>query len=381
MRITRRQFIQYVTATAAALGISQTTVDRVIEAIARPGAPKVIWLSGQACGGCIEAASNMFIGEADVTDANGDNVYDNIPIAQVKALFNDPQLASSTTVEDVIIDVIDLKLMNVINTPSGDLYTSYLKRFFTGGDLKNGNFVVVVEGSVPKDLNMTGVDYCGIAHDYDNGDWIGIGKALQELCFGTGKADAVIAYGTCAAYGNIPAARNVKYQPATQKYEHTFAMGVGTYLDSKVGSLGSHSPVVNIPVCPGHPEALALTVVDYLTYGLSPAFLANLDSYGRPKKSIAFGFNLYGRPLHQDCPRLQEYSNGLYSSKFGQTFPGGWKGCLYNLGCQGQWTYTPCHSLKWNRQFSQTNCISAGIPCVGCGEKGYPDKTMAYRGY
>lgn len=377
MRITRRQFIQYVTATAAALGISQTTVDRVVEAIARPGAPKVIWLSGQACGGCIEAASDMFIGEADVTDANGDNVYDHIGVAQVKALFSDPQLASSTTVEDVIIDVIDLKLMNVINTPSGDLYTSYLKRFFSGGDLRDGNFVVVVEGSIPKDLNMTNVDYCGIAHDYSTGNWIGIGKALQELCFGSNKAAAVIAYGTCAAYGNIPAARNVKYQPATQKYEHTFAMGVGTYLDSKVGSLGSHSPVVNIPVCPGHPEALALTVVDYLTYGLSSAFLANLDSYGRPKKSLAFGFNLYGRPLHQDCPRLQKYANGLYSTKFGDPV----QGCLINLGCQGQWTYTPCHTLKWNRQYSQTNCISAGIPCVGCGEKGFPDKTMAYRGY
>lgn len=390
MRITRRQFIKYVSATAAALGVSQTSIERVVQAIANPAAAiDVVWLSGQACGGCIEAASNMFIGGVDVADQNGDNVYDAIPIAQVKSLFAyDPQLANSTTVEDVIINTLDLKLMNVINSPSGDLYTSYLKRYYPGGNLRGTGtpFVVVVEGSVPRDLlpseSQNGkVDYCGIAADYDDPDYkpIGIGRALQELCSGANAAAAVIAYGTCATFGNIPAARNVKYRPASNQYEHTSAMGVQTYLRSK----NINTPVVNISVCPGHPEALALTVVDALTSGI-PAVAANLDSYGRPRRSLAFPYiNLYNRTLHIDCPRLPAYNAGVYSRYFGDTRRVTVNGisyqpCLWQRGCQGPMTSTPCHTLNWNRQFSNTNCVSAGIPCVGCGEAGFPDETLRY---
>lgn len=374
MRITRRQFIKYVSATAAALGVSQTTIERVAQSLAYEGGLKVVWLQGQACGGCIEAASNMFISEADVADSNGDDVYDNTGIAQVKALL-EPGIASTTTVEDVIIDVIDLQLMNVINSPSGDLYTSVLKRYMPtdatnnpdGGDLTSGTYVVVMEGSVPSDLNMNNVDYSIAASNYDTGNVIGIGEALSETAK---NAAAVIAYGTCAAFGNIPAARNLKYDAATDKYEHTFAMGTSTYLQSKNIS----TPVVNVPVCPGHPEAFALVIVDAILQGVG-AVAGNLDSYARPKSSLTYGFNLYGRTLHSDCSRLSDYYKGVFSGSFGSTR----QGCLQNLGCQGQFTSTPCHTLNWNRQHSNTNCISAGIPCVGCGEHGFPDKNMLYR--
>ncbi len=371
MFITRRQFIKYVTTTAAALGLSQASVEQVIQAVARPNGLKVVWLSGQACGGCIEAASNLFIGEADVTDSNGDNVYDNTQIAQVKALFGDPDLASSTTVEDVLIDVIDLKLMPVIDTPSGNLWTSVLKKYMDGSA---GPFVVVVEGSIPVDLNLDHTDYCIIATKYwDNNKVLGIGEAVYELAT-TGGASAFIAYGTCAAFGNIPAAKNRKYIPGpNNKYEHTFAMGVQKYLASKGVT---NVPVVNVPNCPGHPEAFALTVVDAIIQGL-PAVAGNLDSYGRPKTSLTFGFPLYSRTLHEDCPRLKKYYDGIYSNRFGDRKAG----CLANLGCQGRYVKTPCHTLGWNRQYSGTSCIKAGIPCVGCSEPGFPDRTMTYKYY
>lgn len=378
MRITRRQFIKYVSAMGAALGLSQTTLDRVIEAVANPGGLKVVWLSGQACGGCIEAASNMFIGEADVADGNGDNVYDNLGIAQVKALLEDPyldrspfsngNLSSSTTVEDVLIDVIDLKLMPVIDTPSGDLWMSVLKKYMDG--VYAGNFVFVVEGSIPTDLNMDYVDYCIIGNKYWDADKVlGIGEAVYKLAT-TGGALAGIAYGTCAAYGNIPAAKNRKYNPATGQYEHTFAMGVSKYLQSKGVT---DVPVVNIPNCPGHPEALALTVVDVILQGLA-AVAGNLDSYGRPKSSLTFGFPIYSHTIHQDCPRLSKYYNGIFSNRFGDKRAG----CLELLGCQGQWVNAPCHTLGWNRQYSKTSCIIAGMPCTGCSEPGFPDRTMKY---
>lgn len=380
MRITRRQFIKYVSAMGAALGLSQATIDKVIEAVARPGGLKVVWLSGQACGGCIEAASNMFIGEADVADADGNDVYDNTGIAQVKALFEDPyldkspfsngDLSSSTTVEDVLIDVIDLKLMPVIDTPSGDLWTSVLKKYMDGD--YSGQFVFVVEGSIPIDLNMDHVDYCIIADKYWDGHKVlGLGEAVYKLAT-SGGALAGIAYGTCATFGNIPAAKNRKYIPGNPpKYEHTFAMGVDKYLKSKGVT---NFPVVNIPNCPGHPEALALTVVDVLTFGLN-AVIGNLDKYGRPKRSLVFGFPIYSNTLHQDCPRLMKYYKKIFSGRFGDTKAG----CLELLGCQGQWVNTPCHTLGWNRQYSKTSCIKAGMPCTGCSEPGFPDRTLTVK--
>lgn len=364
----------------AALGLSQATIDRVIEAVANPNGLKVVWLSGQACGGCIEAASNMFIGEADVADANGDDYYDDLGVAQVKALFEDAyldrspfsngNLSSSTTVEDVLIDVIDLKLMPVIDTPSGNLWTSVLKKYMDG-DYAN-DFVFVVEGSIPVDLNMDRVDYCIIASKYwDNNKVLGIGEAVYELAT-QGGAKAAIAYGLCATYGNIPAAKNRKYVPGNPpKYEHTFAMGLDKYLKSKGVT---NFPVVNIPNCPGHPEALALTVVDFLFQPLS-SFLANLDSYGRPKRSLTFGFPIYSNTIHQDCPRLKKYYDGIYSNRFGDRRAG----CLELLGCQGQWVNAPCHTLGWNRQYSKTSCINAGMPCTGCSEPGFPDRTLTVK--
>jgi len=59
MKITRRQFLQYCTASAAALGLSQLDLLKLEKALAANvcgcedyGVPHVIWMQGQSCGGC-----------------------------------------------------------------------------------------------------------------------------------------------------------------------------------------------------------------------------------------------------------------------------------------------------------------------------------------
>lgn len=57
-QITRRQFLQYCTASAAALGLSQVDLLKLEKALATPNtsctqpSPSVIWLTAQACSGC-----------------------------------------------------------------------------------------------------------------------------------------------------------------------------------------------------------------------------------------------------------------------------------------------------------------------------------------
>ena len=46
--------------------------------------------------------------------------------------------------------------------------------------------------------------------------------------------------------------------------------------------------------------------------------------------------------------------------------------CLKELGCKGPETRADCYSRHWN---SDTNwCIGANAICIGCTEKGFPDK-------
>jgi hydrogenase small subunit len=59
MKITRRQFLQYCTASAAALGLSQLDLLKLEKALAANvcgcedfDVPHVIWMQGQSCGGC-----------------------------------------------------------------------------------------------------------------------------------------------------------------------------------------------------------------------------------------------------------------------------------------------------------------------------------------
>ena len=389
MKITRRQFLKYVAGTAAALGLTELQLSQLSQVLARPNAlngPNVLWIQGQTCGGCITAFANVFVGvdqdesPLDLDAAGYSDILSIEPTVETLAGSN-PTGQGSTTVEDVLIDIINLQYMNVVMAPDGELASSvldYYKDDYTAaGDFTDP--VIIVEGAIPSDDF-----YCGIG-EYQ-GDYIGMREFLQAVI---PKSAAVIAYGNCASFGNVPGANNAKYDAITRRYESSNSIGVEKFMsDNNLSTATGLSVPINITCCPGHPEALLLTVVDYLlvvagTYTLSQ-FLANLDDFHRPKSSLYLGYNLYNASLHSNCPRQDAYANGLFSRRFGDT-RGQYYGkppCLWKLGCQGQDVRTPCHTLGWSRQHASNpystggtnvSCIHVGMPCVGCGERGWPD--------
>lgn len=392
MRITRRQFIKFISATAAAMGLGQAELQKIAEVLAKPsalGTVPVLWIQNQVCGGCITAFAGVFAGEVDYTDLNGDSIYDTTGLVQAKAL-NSPGYtagvnASSSTVDDVLIDVIDLKFMNVIMGPAGELAASildYYERTATPG-----SFVAIIDGTISNEDK-----YCGLG--YYNNRKIASPTNVKVIAE---KAALVIAYGTCASFGGVPAGMNRKYDATEERYEGgtTTSVAFAGPVPDSWASGALIKKVIRIPTCPGHPEALLLTVVDALealgsAYGgrlpsghpwkpTVAELVANIDPVGRPKKSLVLSKALnadvwlYGQPIHLTCPRLKKYNEGVYDRYFGDTR----LGCLQQLGCQGPSVYTPCVSLKWNREVSSNvTCVAQGAPCVGCGAPGFPDKTL-----
>jgi len=158
---------------------------------------------------------------------------------------------------------------------------------------------------------------------------------------------AVIALGSCAAFGGIPAA----YPNPTQ------CRSVSEVLQAK----GINTPLVNIPGCPPHPDWFVGTVASILLSGLPKP--EDLDEHRRPK---AF----YGQTIHENCPRRAYYDENKFAKKFGDP------GCNYELGCRGPITHADCPLRLWNNKVSW--CVGCGATCIGCTEPGFFDISPLY---
>jgi len=200
---------------------------------------------------------------------------------------------------------------------------------------RKGGYILVVEGAIP---TAEGGAYGSIGER--DGKHVTIEQSVTDL----GKnAMLVIALGTCAAFGGIPAARP----------NPTLCKGVKTIFDEK----GIETPVVNLPGCPLHPEWFTGTVSVILFSGVDAL---DLDQLARPKL-------FYGQLIHENCPRRADFDKGKFAEKLGDP------GCLYKLGCKGHYTYADCPLRQWNNGVNW--CVRAGSPCLGCVEPEFPDGT------
>ncbi len=157
--ISRREFIKYCAATAAALGLSELEFTaKVAQALAAASKkPPVIWLEGQDCAGCTVSFAGAL----------------NPPVASI------------------ILDRLSVRYHETIMAASGHLSESAYH-----DTLEQGGYVLVVEGSIPS------VDdrFCMVG-----------GRPFKEIVEeAAGKASAIIAVGACASYGGIPAAGPTK---------------------------------------------------------------------------------------------------------------------------------------------------------------------------
>ena len=243
----------------------------------------------------------------------------------------------SPTIKNVLIDAVipgkhvNLKFQATIMAGQGEAVIKVLEDV---PKTNKGGYVLVVEGAIPtKDGGVYGT------MGEENGKAVPMASRVEALAK---DAMAVIALGTCAAFGGIPAA----------KPNPSGCVSTDQFLKSR----GIDTPLINIPGCPPHPDWFIGTVAAVLLAGLPKP--EELDEHKRPKL-------FYGQLIHENCPRRAYFDEGKFAKKFGEP------GCLNELGCKGPVTYADCPLRKWNNGVNW--CIGAGSPCIGCCEPGFPD--------
>ena len=291
--VSRRDFIKLCGMTATLLGLGSMGIPRVAEALIAAAArrPSVIWLNFASDTGCTEAL--------------------------IKA--NYPNAAQ------LILETMSLDYNETIMAAAGIQAEEILDQA-----LKRGGYILIIEGAIPIKKG-----YGMIARR----EMIDIGREFAQ------KAKAIIAVGSCATWGGVPAGDP---NPAGLKGVRE-ALGV---------------QCINLDLCPVNEGILVATIVDFLLTNQVP----ELDSFGRPKI-------FYGQTIHDQCERRAHFDAGRFVERFGSKEEElGY--CLYKVGCKGPETYANCSKMRYNDRVSW--CIGAGAPCIGCAEHGWVDKFAGF---
>jgi hydrogenase small subunit len=289
--ISRRAFLKFCAVTTSMMALSPAMIPRVAKALEQAKRPSVIWLSFQECTGCTESLTRAY----------------------------------APTIENLIFDYISLDYHHTLQAASGHAAEQAREQAMNES---NGGYLLVVDGSIP--VKDGGV-YSTIA---------GISN-MDMLTESAKSAAAIIAVGTCAAYGGIPHANPNPTQAVS------------------VSDLVKDKPIINISGCPPIAAVITGVLTHYLTFGDIP----ELDDLGRPK-------SFYGQSIHDRCYRRPFYDKGLFAETFDdEGAKKGW--CLFKLGCKGPVAYNACATLKWNDGTSFP--IQSGHGCIGCSEPDFWD--------
>ncbi|ACB33617.1 NADH ubiquinone oxidoreductase 20 kDa subunit [Leptothrix cholodnii SP-6] len=197
--------------------------------------------------------------------------------------------------------------------------------------------ILCVEGSI-----ITGPRGTGLYDPWRGGAKMNLVRDLAA------KAGAVVAMGTCAAYGGIHAAPPNPSDCTGLQFDHEQPGGLlGPGWRSRSGM-----PVINVAGCPAHPHAMTQTLA-----ALAAGLPLELDAIHRPVSH-------FSTMVHQGCTRNEYHEYNIEDST-----PGG-KACMFfNLGCQGPLTRAVCNTDLWNGVSSKTR---AGVPCFGCTSPNFP---------
>lgn len=282
--VSRRGFMKYCASLASAMALPPLLAPKIAWALENAARPSVIWLSFQECTGCTESITRSY----------------------------------APTIEDLIFNAVSLDYHHTLQAASGLQAEAARKQAMAAN---HGEYLLIVDGSIPTaDPGFSCI--AGISNL----------DMLKETAAG---AAAIVAVGTCAAFGGIPHA-----DP-----NPTGAVAVGDIITDK--------PIINVPGCPPIPVVMTSVLAHFLTFGIP-----ELDELGRPK---AF----YGETIHDRCYRRPFYDKGLFAESFDdEGARAGW--CLYKLGCKGPVTKSVCATVKWNDGTSFP--IQSGHPCLGCTE-------------
>lgn len=304
--VTRRGFLQFCASMATLLALPASAARTIEEALTTRARPSVIWISIQECTGCSESLLRSF----------------------------------EPTLEGLILDQLSLDYHHVLQAAAG----RQAEAARDDAIRKNwGKYVLIVDGGI-----ALGAD--GALSTTGGRSGVDILRTAAE------GAALIVAVGTCAAFGGIPAAAP----------NPTQATGTLQALQTLREQGRVKAPIVNVPGCPPVPEVMTGVIVSFLTFGKPPA----LDELLRP-------LPFFGRTVHDDCPRLPFYNQGLFAKSFDDE--GARKGyCLLELGCKGTVTYNACTTVKWNQGTSFP--MKAGHGCLGCAQPAFWDRKGGFYG-
>jgi len=295
--MSRRTFLKFCTAVASSMALPPSMAPVMAESLANARRRSVIWLSFQECTGCTESLTRSY----------------------------------SPTLEKLIFDFISLDYHHTLSAASGHAVEKAREEAM---EANQGEYLLIVDGSIP--VKDGGV-YSTIA-----------GMTNRQMLEETARhAKAIVAVGTCAAFGGIPKA----------KPNPTGAVSVEDIITDK--------PIVHVPGCPPIGEVITGTVSHYLTFNTLP----ELDDKRRP---LAF----FGDTIHDRCYRRPFYDQGKFAESFDDE--GARKGwCLYKLGCKAPIAHNACATVKWNQGTSFP--IQSGHGCFACSEPDFWDQGGFYK--
>jgi hydrogenase small subunit len=260
--------------------------------------------------------------------------------------------ATNPSLEDIIQGVIPGMPRVVIHNQviAFEVGDEYIQAWYDAEAGKLDPFVLVVEGSLGNEqINGEG-HWTGFGVNPDNDQPITLNEWVDRLA---PKAAAVVAVGTCATYGGIPAMKN----------NPTGAMGLPDYLGWKWRSK-ANLPVICIPGCPAQPDNMTETLM-YLVFhlaGMAPA--PELDEQLRPKW-------LFGRTVREGCNRAGFVEEGQFATEYGSDHR-----CMVKLGCKGPVVKCNVPVRGWVNGIG--GCPNVGGICMACTMPGFPDKYMPF---
>jgi len=426
IKITRRQFLKWLSASAAALGLSQTDLLKVEKALALgpppdpnfPVAPlgRVIWIAGAACSGCPTSLLNYIADTADpdpVLNAIGNNALSLWFDVETLYPVNFPVAPGDIDIAEVVLEIITIDYSQIVMATSGDVPNNYLLSLLADPNYK---YVLLVEGTiqtaangkycrildVPGDLTSlpgwpaAATPYVDVYTTTDATNGVPAGQQRTDVTMAGGtlwlasnpNCLAVVTLGTCAAYGGVPAA----------KKGVTGAMGTYEWLNCKndMGKL-----ILNIPGCPPNSDWVIASVGAALLElnNVIPGILFNnLDTTGAlcvtgvtVPRNTYIGANPNAEIFHKnhgyvfcnDDPRRDEGSAPtLLLCQRSASQPKG--KCMKQKGCNG-WLAGPphirpdCPTRMWNPietpggLVKNNWCVLNNMPCQGCASPGFPD--------
>ena len=260
--------------------------------------------------------------------------------------------ATNPSLEDIIQGIIPGMPRVVIHNQviAYEVGQEFIQAWFDAEEGKLDPFVLIIEGSIGnEEINGEG-HWSGFGVNPSNGQPITTNEWVDRLA---NKAAAVVAIGTCATYGGIPAMKN----------NATGAMGLPDYLGWKWKSKAGPARHLH----PGLPGAAGQHDRDAALPRAAPRRPRAGARAGRP---AAAGVAVRPHRPRELQPR-RFYESGNFATEYGSDHR-----CLVKLGCKGPVVKCNVPLRGWVNGIG--GCPNVGGICMACTMPGFPDKYMPF---